>query len=342
MSCKPTLLESKLYPLRLLRAPLPMREVALELAEATDGPTAELPDSDEDLSLWMLRWLKRPELSNDETINYWMGYEYIPSMGFLVAVDACSRLQKSLPCAAVHSLAPPGSFYAESPLVEDVKITHGFDLKSELRSPHWTDGYQRYENVEYNKRLILIIDVRGLLKSGSTVPMGWAVLPIFDKRGPYVNSGGFQLPLFAGVPSQKIIDELTEEFVEDALARALKQERLRYTSSNASVYVRLLDAQWEGLQREPLHAPREQRKVNLPPYVQQRDRAEFRVALSSKTYVEGAMPKAELFSQAMSPEGWATAMGAAFMKSLGLPMEEDLGFADVDLAGSGLLDSIEA
>jgi hypothetical protein len=41
--------------------------------------------------------------------------------------------------------------------------------------------------------------------TGTSAPTGWAVLPVFERAGPYVASGTYQLPLFQGVPSRYII-----------------------------------------------------------------------------------------------------------------------------------------
>ena len=230
-ACRPTLLESILYPIRLARPPTDVLDVADELMEALEGEDSELPDDDDELSRWMARALYRPQLANDAPLNYSMGAEYVPALGFQIAVDAACRLQKTLPCAALHSLAPPGSYYAEDPIVGDVFLTRGWDLGSELRAPRWTDGLQKHPGVDHHKRLVIIFDVRGLTRSGATVPIGWAVLPVFDPRGAFVLSGAYRLPLFAGVPPQRFLSEMMKGDAEQLLKKALQQERLRYTAS---------------------------------------------------------------------------------------------------------------
>ncbi len=45
-----------------------------------------------------------------------------PHQGFWVAVDGAMRLQRNLPSAALVSFAPPGSFYQDSPITDDVQV----------------------------------------------------------------------------------------------------------------------------------------------------------------------------------------------------------------------------
>ena len=54
------------------------------------------------------------------------------------------------------------------------------------------------QDVGYDSALSLIIDVRTVIPgSGTTAPVGWTALPLFQKGpGRYVASGHYQLPLF--------------------------------------------------------------------------------------------------------------------------------------------------
>lgn len=49
-------------------------------------------------------------------------HPYLPSLGFAVAVDAAARLGRSLPAIALTSVFPPGSFYQDHPVSDDVKV----------------------------------------------------------------------------------------------------------------------------------------------------------------------------------------------------------------------------
>lgn len=54
------------------------------------------------------------------------------------------------------------------------------------------------QDVGYDSALSLIIDVRTVIPgSGTTAPVGWTALPLFQKGpGRFVASGHYQLPLF--------------------------------------------------------------------------------------------------------------------------------------------------
>jgi hypothetical protein len=47
---------------------------------------------------------------------------YHPDLGFFVAVDGAHRINRLLPTAALVGCAPPGGFYQDQPVVEDVKV----------------------------------------------------------------------------------------------------------------------------------------------------------------------------------------------------------------------------
>lgn len=54
------------------------------------------------------------------------------------------------------------------------------------------------QDVGYDSALSLIIDIRTVIPgSGTTAPVGWAVLPLFQAGpGRYMASGYYQLPIF--------------------------------------------------------------------------------------------------------------------------------------------------
>lgn len=41
--------------------------------------------------------------------------------------------------------------------------------------------------------------------NGTSVPIGWSCLGIFERAGPFVAGGTYQLPLFVGLPSSYIL-----------------------------------------------------------------------------------------------------------------------------------------
>ena len=54
------------------------------------------------------------------------------------------------------------------------------------------------QGVGYDSALSLIIDIRTVIPgSGTTAPVGWAALPLFQNGpGRYMASGYYQLPIF--------------------------------------------------------------------------------------------------------------------------------------------------
>lgn len=54
------------------------------------------------------------------------------------------------------------------------------------------------QDVGYDSALSLIIDIRTVIPgSGTTAPVGWAALPLFQSGpGRYMASGYYQLPIF--------------------------------------------------------------------------------------------------------------------------------------------------
>ena len=54
------------------------------------------------------------------------------------------------------------------------------------------------QEVGYDSALSLIIDIRTVIPgSGTTAPVGWATLPLFQSGpGRYMASGYYQLPIF--------------------------------------------------------------------------------------------------------------------------------------------------
>lgn len=50
-------------------------------------------------------------------------HPYLPQLGFAVSVDAAARLGRPLPAIALTSVFPPGSFYQDHPVSDDVKVS---------------------------------------------------------------------------------------------------------------------------------------------------------------------------------------------------------------------------
>lgn len=97
----------------------------------------------------------------------------------------------------------------DNPVIDDMKATLDYDMSSSLSCPRWTDGFQVMENITFESGLALLFDVRLLTPAtGASAPAGWACLPVFEKSGQFVATGSYHLPLFQGVPSRFILQEM--------------------------------------------------------------------------------------------------------------------------------------
>lgn len=165
------------------------------------------------------------------------------------------------------------------------------------------------------------------MKDGEVVPLGWAVLPLFDPLTRTVAGGAYHLPLFEGLPTPALLAELAAEGpagLLETVPRLLRLDRLRYAPSRGGVLVRLLDAQWAGLLPRPAPHRGEARALQemyaAPAYLSERERAELRASLGSKSYREGAMvPGGRYRGEPITPALFSAGMARAFARGLLLP-----------------------
>ena len=156
-----------------------------------------------------------------------------------------------------------------------IKKNSYFTLKTSWKS---TYGYPKYEgekqifNIPYDPKACFIIECKGLKmepkdkkdkKKGEKLVLsdvGWSLLPIFQKgemedAAGHVIHGYFQVPLFAGRPNKKMIEELMETDID--AANILDREtsgkgkngkyKLKAADGNAMLLIKLLDCQLYGM-----------------------------------------------------------------------------------------------
>lgn len=82
------------------------------------------PAGDSDLAHWALARLTPPPMWPRTLLDLSFAHPYLPPLGFAVAVDAAARLGRALPAIALTSVFPPGSFYQDHPVSDDVKVPH--------------------------------------------------------------------------------------------------------------------------------------------------------------------------------------------------------------------------
>ena len=119
-----------------------------DLGDIEEFSANALPSSDAELMDWMEDRLRKDTQS---PLNYNLASEYFADNGFYVAADGAMRLDRNLPAASLITFAPPGSFYLDNPVVDDMKATLDYDLNQPLANPRWLDGYQHFDGVAYEQ-----------------------------------------------------------------------------------------------------------------------------------------------------------------------------------------------
>jgi hypothetical protein len=207
---------------------------------------------------------------------------YNPKAGFFFRCDYGYNLKfkggglfskAGEPTKILYSLCPPGDIYMKGK--KDMKKNSYFTLKTDWKSPCC---YPKYEgekqtfNIPYDPKACFIIECKGLKmeakdkkdkKNGSRLILsdnGWGILPIFQQSvmegaNGHVICGYFQVPLFAGRPSKKLIEELMNTNIDAAnlLDRETSNKgkngkyKLKPVDGNGMLLVKLLDCQLYGM-----------------------------------------------------------------------------------------------
>ena len=89
------------------------------------------------------------------------------------------------PHVALYSLNPPGSLYLTT--VFDTKeiipcVSQNWD--SALVAPQFNEGYFRFKDIQYNKNLCMVVDIRKIIFSAKGTKykvekVGWTIVPLF-------------------------------------------------------------------------------------------------------------------------------------------------------------------
>jgi hypothetical protein len=75
-----------------------------------------------EISEWMRVALAPPSLWRRPLLDLTLSHPYLSELGFSVAVDGAARLGRALPAMALTSVNPPGAFYQDHPISDDVKV----------------------------------------------------------------------------------------------------------------------------------------------------------------------------------------------------------------------------
>ena len=155
-------------------------------------------------------------------------------------------MPKNSPHVVLFSLNPPGGFYSQSVISQDIQVSDKYDWNSSLETPVFLDGFHTYKNIQFNPYLHLVIDLRAVdIEDKVLVPVAWTILPVFYEDG-YVKSGIFQVPFFVGpVPANLLPDISSNPPWEYILKAATKAGGPQFLEP-ISVILRIVDSQREG------------------------------------------------------------------------------------------------
>lgn len=148
----------------------------------------------------------------------------------------------------LNSTTNPAALYQDRYDSSKINLNSNYDWTSPCVSPRFLDGFVTYKDIEFDKNLTIIIDVRSIqIKKNKPVikTVGWTALPVFSADG-YVQSGIYQLPIFKGAANKEIIAQLAETEPWDYLKElyTAKNAKLSFLEPMSAV-VRLLDGQRE-------------------------------------------------------------------------------------------------
>ncbi len=243
--------ENKLYNKRIEREDINVTDMVSKILLPTESmDTLQNPGA---MLAYMESRMVPPRmlpLKNMLWLDYKRFVTYQPDIGFKVAVDFANNVgvDDSLTLSLV-SLTPPGSYYQEHRITEDVHFTNSFDPDSFVKHPRWLNGFYAFRDVDVNPMLCVIVDVRAIdqatLGSDKVTlkSVGWAVIPVFSGEG-VVMAGHFQVPLIAGEFPTGLLPALATEPCAVVLKRELeKRKNPLELLQGASVYVRLVDDQ---------------------------------------------------------------------------------------------------
>ena len=253
--CVPSASERKLYSARGDREEPVTRDAAL-MAKNPDEDDEEdggrLEDKeDAELVEWIEERLSgRPS----QFIDFAFVCKYQAEAGFKISIEQLHNLPTGFggSCAltkCIYCLSPPAPYYEDPKLTEEVCFTTKHEWDSPQYSPQFLDGFYAYRDVNYDENLIVIIDIKWVKEKKGKLTVtdtGWTVLQVFNEDG-YVRSGYYQLPVFQGVITKDLIDEMQMETAWPLLAREMQKKKGRAKLLTAcSCFVKIIDEQIDG------------------------------------------------------------------------------------------------
>lgn len=239
--CMPGPAEKALYKERIKRSSPTVLEITKKIIQQIDYQ----PDLTEDIIAdWINDKLNIDPRTPFINLKYFAKYSSV--LGFKVSIDAIHHVPKPKPHVVLFSINPPGSFYTQSVISQDIQVADKYDWNSSIDTPVFLDGFQSYTNIPFSPYVNIIIDLRAVnLDKKLLEPVGWTVLPVFYEDG-FVKSGMFQIPFFAGpVPVNILAEIASTDPWEFMLSSAQKPGGISFLNP-VSVLLRIVDCQREG------------------------------------------------------------------------------------------------
>eukprot|EP00941_MAST-03F_sp_MAST-3F-sp1_P005219 g5219.t1 len=246
--CQPNKAEKLLYATRVERGYGPTIDEILHKAVDDDDVQQSLRDPEE-----LEKWWKNQGNPRGMIDSRFIA-KYQESKGFKVAIDGLVNLKESLIYSAglhtaIYCLCPPGAFYQEPKLTDDVEFLYKPDPDSKQSAPIYLDGFKTFKDIPFDDDMCLLIDVQhidqGALRRGKHCmrSVGWTALPIFNEH-EFVLSDSYILPLYQGQLTEELVAKLSKEDTpEKSLKRMLRKKEIKISREHTGVLCRLIDMQ---------------------------------------------------------------------------------------------------
>ncbi|XP_052257875.1 uncharacterized protein LOC127862678 isoform X3 [Dreissena polymorpha] len=242
--CTPTRGETRLFHSMMRRTKRTVREVITLVAPAKESYLR----SDKTMEEFMKTQLtKTPDIKPlDQDLNFVC--QYSPKHGIKVAIDSAVNLPWTNFTHAHMCFNPPAAFYLGAPhaTYDKLMFTEILDTRSTNTSPAWKDGFKHFPRRSFHRFLTLIIHIQEISVNVSKenykyglLEQAWTAVQIFTDK--YCTTQAFQLPLFAGSPSQTILKQLAREPCKEWMERMIRNNGI-HLLEGSSVFVRIADA----------------------------------------------------------------------------------------------------
>jgi hypothetical protein len=160
-------------------------------------------------------------------------------------------------CKVIFCTNPPGAYYSDPKLLEDVYATMRHDWKSGTASQKYLDDWTKIQGKELTHNSTMVLEVKALtIKAGKKktdpetlvmVDVGWTIMPLFDAGT--ILSGYYQLPLYQNKPPPAFVHDTQTEEGEKILAECLTgkskkpyAKQIKTLDGGAQVLVHLIDS----------------------------------------------------------------------------------------------------